>query len=153
MALEAKKHILWNPEPSLKKIKNSPKWGIWGLIWGIKSNFSERSRDILVNPGSRPHRIDMPRYKKAKLPEMTTLQSSIGPKLTKNGPKWVKIHGLRGPPGGHEEPPYINPGSIYGVERVKYTLFLVSICQGKAQEVPEKSTESRANLQKSLIFT
>ena len=84
---------------------------------------------------------------------MTTLQSSIGPKMTKNGPKRVKIHGLRGPPGGHGEPPYINPGSIYGVEMVKYTSIPVSTCQEKAQEVPEKSREARANLRKSLIFT
>ena len=84
---------------------------------------------------------------------MTTLQSSIGPKLTKNGPKWVKIHGLRGPPRGHGETPCINPRSIYGVERVKYTSNPVSICQEKVQRVPEKSTEARANLRKSLIFT
>ena len=153
MGLESKKHIVWNPEPSHKKFKNLPKWGIWGLIWGIKSNLSDRRRGILLNPGSRPHCIHKPRYKKAKLPQMTTLQSSIGPKLTKNGPKRVKIHGLRGSPGGHGEPPYINPGSIYGVEMVKYTSIPVSTCQGKAQEVPEKSTEARPNLRKSLIFT
>ena len=107
----------------------------------------------MLNPGSRPHCIHKPRYKKAKLPQMTTLQSSIGPKMTKNGPKRVKIHGLRGPPGGHGEPPYINPGSIYGVEMVKYTIIPVSTCQGKPEGVPEKSTEVRENLQKSLIFT
>ena len=153
MGLESKKHIVWNPEPSHKKFKNLPKWGIWGLIWGIKSNLSDCRRGILLNPGSRPHRIDMPRYNKAKLPEMTTLQTSIGPKLNKNGPKRVKIHGLRGPPGGHEEPPYINRGSIYGVEMVKYTIIPVSTCQGKPEGVPEKSTEARENLRKSLIFT
>ena len=153
MALESKKHHLWNPEPSHKKIKNLPKWGIWGLIWGMKSNLSNRSRGILPNPGSRPHCIHKPRYKKAKLPQMTTLRKSIGPKMTKNGPKRVKIHGLRGPPGGHGEPPYINPGSIYEVEMVKYTIIPVSTCQGEAQEVPEKSREARPNLRKSLIFT
>ena len=153
MALESRKHHLWNPEPSHKKIKNSPKWGIWGLIWGTKSNLSDRSGGILVNPGSRPHRTNMPRYKKAKLPEMTSLRTSIGPKMTKNGPKWVKIHGLGGSPGGHEEPPYTNPGSIYGVERVKYNTIPARTCHWKAQGVPEKSTEASPNLRNSLIST